>query len=58
MCASAALYGGALRVERDLLAMHAEAMRSSSRLGYGNQRLAMLGRTNGHRLHQLRSPRW
>ena len=50
------LYGGALRLERDLLEMHAEAMRDPSRLGYGLQLLAIAGWTSWPRLHRLRLP--
>lgn len=50
------LYGGALRFERDLLEMHAQAMREPSRLGYLYQLVATLGWTSWHRLHRVKAP--
>jgi poly(3-hydroxyalkanoate) depolymerase len=50
------LYGGAMRAERDLLAMHAQAMREPSRLGYLYQLIATLGWTSWHRLHRVEAP--
>lgn len=50
------LYGGALRTERELLQIHAEAMRGPSRLGYLYQLLATVGWTSWHRLHRIEGP--
>ncbi len=50
------LYGGILRLERDLLQLHASAMRPPSRRGYLYQLLAVWGWTSWHRLHQVQSP--
>ncbi|RZL94239.1 MAG: poly(3-hydroxyalkanoate) depolymerase, partial [Variovorax sp.] len=50
------LYGGALRVKRDLLQMHALALRAPSRHGYLYQLLAMVGWTSWHRLHRVEAP--
>lgn len=50
------LYGGALRTERELLRVHAEAMRSPSRVGYVYQLLAVCGWTSWHRLHRVTAP--
>jgi poly(3-hydroxyalkanoate) depolymerase len=50
------LYGGILRLERDLLQLHADAMRSPSHRGYFYQLLAIWGWTSWHRLHRVRVP--
>jgi poly(3-hydroxyalkanoate) depolymerase len=50
------LYGGILRTERELLRVHADAMRSPSRIGYLYQLLAAFGWTSWHRLHRIRIP--
>jgi len=50
------LYGGILRFERDLLQLHASAMRGPSHRGYLYQLLAIWGWTSWHRLHRVRSP--
>jgi len=50
------LYGGILRLERDLLQLHASAMRSPSRRGYLYQLLAIWGWTSFHRLHRVKVP--
>jgi poly(3-hydroxyalkanoate) depolymerase len=50
------LYGGLLRLERDLLEVHASAMRGPSRRGYLYQLLAMCGWTSWHRLHRVQAP--
>jgi poly(3-hydroxyalkanoate) depolymerase len=50
------LYGGALRTERELLQVHAQAMRGPSRRGYLFQLLAMAGWTSWHRLHRIDLP--
>jgi poly(3-hydroxyalkanoate) depolymerase len=50
------LYGGALRVERDLLRVHAQALRGPSQLGYLYQLLAICGWTSWHRLHRVQAP--
>jgi len=50
------LYGGILRLERDLLHLHAESMRSPSRRGYLYQLLAVWGWTSWHRLHRVQAP--
>jgi poly(3-hydroxyalkanoate) depolymerase len=50
------LYGGVLRTERELLRLHAEALRSPSRLGYLFQLLAAFGWTSWLRLHRIQSP--
>lgn len=50
------LYGGALRLERDLLQVHATAMRAPSHRGYLYQLLAMWGWTSWHRLHRVHAP--
>jgi poly(3-hydroxyalkanoate) depolymerase len=50
------LYGGVLRTERELLRVHAEALRSPSRLGYLYQLLAAFGWTSWLRLHRIRTP--
>jgi poly(3-hydroxyalkanoate) depolymerase len=50
------LYGGALRSERDLLQMHAHAMRAPSWHGYLYQLLATVGWTSWHRLHRIEAP--
>ncbi|HEX6722194.1 MAG TPA: alpha/beta fold hydrolase, partial [Burkholderiaceae bacterium] len=47
------LYGGVLRVERDLLRVHAQALRGPSQLGYLYQLLAICGWTSWHRLHRV-----
>ena len=51
-----ALYGGILRLERDLLQLHASAMRPPSRRGYLYQLLAVWGWTSWHRLHKVQAP--
>jgi poly(3-hydroxyalkanoate) depolymerase len=51
-----ALYGGILRLERDLLQVHAGAMRPPSRRGYLYQLLAVWGWTSWHRLHRVQAP--
>ena len=50
------LYGGVLRTERELLRVHAEALRSPSRTGYFYQLLAACGWTSWHRLHRVDAP--
>lgn len=50
------LYGGVLRVERDLLRVHAQAMRGPSQRGYLYQLLAIWGWTSWHRLHRVQAP--
>jgi poly(3-hydroxyalkanoate) depolymerase len=50
------LYGGALRLERDLLHLHSRAMRRPSRRGYLYQLLAVWGWTSWHRLHRVQAP--
>lgn len=50
------LYGGALRLQRDMLELHAKAMHPPSRRGYLYQLLAVWGWTSWHRLHRVRSP--
>ena len=50
------LYGGVLRLERDLLQTHATAMHAPSRRGYLYQLLAVWGWTSWHRLHRVRVP--
>jgi poly(3-hydroxyalkanoate) depolymerase len=50
------LYGGILRLERDLLQVHASAMRPPSRRGYLYQLLAVWGWTSWHRLHAVQAP--
>jgi poly(3-hydroxyoctanoate) depolymerase len=50
------LYGGILRLERDLLQVHASAMRRPSRRGYLYQMLAVWGWTSWHRLHRVQAP--
>jgi poly(3-hydroxyalkanoate) depolymerase len=50
------LYGGVLRTERELLRVHAEALRSPSRLGYLYQLLAACGWTSWWRLHRIQAP--
>ncbi|HEU5294201.1 MAG TPA: poly(3-hydroxyalkanoate) depolymerase [Burkholderiaceae bacterium] len=50
------LYGGVLRVERDLLRVHARAMRGPSQRGYLYQLLAIWGWTSWHRLHRVQAP--
>jgi poly(3-hydroxyoctanoate) depolymerase len=50
------LYGGVLRLERDLLQVHADAMRGPSRRGYLYQLLALCGWTSWHRLHRVQAP--
>ena len=50
------LYGGILRLERDLLQVHAEALRSPSRRGYLYQLMALWGWTSWHRLHRVQAP--
>lgn len=47
------LYGGALRTERELLEIHAQAMLGPSHLGYLYQLLAMVGWTSWHRLPRI-----
>jgi poly(3-hydroxyalkanoate) depolymerase len=51
-----ALYGGALRTEREWLRVHAQAMRSPSRVGYLYQLFATWGWTSWHRLGCVRAP--
>lgn len=50
------LYGGALRTERELLRVHAHALRSPTRVGYLYQLLAAWGWTSWHRLHRIHVP--
>jgi poly(3-hydroxyalkanoate) depolymerase len=50
------LYGGILRLERDLLKVHATAMRPPSHRGYLYQLLAILGWTSWHRLRRVSAP--
>ena len=50
------LYGGILRLERDLLQVHADALRSPSRRGYLYQLMALWGWTSWHRLHRVQAP--
>lgn len=50
------LYGGVLRLERDLLQVHATAMRAPSHRGYLYQLLAVWGWTSWHRLHRVSAP--
>jgi poly(3-hydroxyalkanoate) depolymerase len=50
------LYGGILRLERDLLKVHAGALRGPSRRGYLYQLLALWGWTSWHRLHRVQAP--
>jgi poly(3-hydroxyalkanoate) depolymerase len=50
------LYGGVLRLERDLLQVHAAAMRGPSPRGYLYQLLALWGWTSWHRLHRVSVP--
>lgn len=50
------LYGGVLRLERDLLQVHASAMRAPSHRGYLYQLLAVWGWTSWHRLHRVHAP--
>ncbi|MBO9514575.1 MAG: poly(3-hydroxyalkanoate) depolymerase [Variovorax sp.] len=50
------LYGGELRLETELLQLHAESMRSPSRLGYLYQLLATVGWTSWPRLHNVQAP--
>ena len=50
------LYGGILRLERDLLQVHAAAMRAPSHHGYLYQLLAIWAWTSWHRLHRVSAP--
>ncbi|MDN8618578.1 poly(3-hydroxyalkanoate) depolymerase [Variovorax ginsengisoli] len=50
------LYGGVLRQDRDLLQLHAAAMRGPSHRGYLYQLLAVWGWTSWHRLHRVKLP--
>lgn len=50
------LYGGILRLERDLLQVHADALRGPSWRGYLYQLLALWGWTSWHRLHRVLAP--
>lgn len=50
------LYGGVLRLERDLLQVHASAMRAPTHRGYLYQLLAIWGWTSVHRLHRVHAP--
>ena len=50
------LYGGILRLERDLLKVHADALRGPSQRGYLYQLLAIWGWTSWHRLHRVQAP--
>jgi poly(3-hydroxyalkanoate) depolymerase len=50
------LYGGILRFERDLLEVHARAMRGPSQRGYLYQLLAIWGWTSWHRLDRVQAP--
>ena len=50
------LYGGVLRLERDVLHLHSRAMRRPSRRGYLYQLLAVWGWTSWHRLHRVQAP--
>lgn len=50
------LYGGILRLERDLLQLHGDALRSPSRRGYLYQLMALWGWTSWHRLHRVQAP--
>ncbi|MBO9649098.1 MAG: alpha/beta fold hydrolase [Variovorax sp.] len=50
------LYGGELRLETELLQLHAESMRSPSRHGYLYQLLATFGWTSWPRLNRVEAP--
>ncbi|HTN48198.1 MAG TPA: poly(3-hydroxyalkanoate) depolymerase [Burkholderiaceae bacterium] len=50
------LYGGMIRTERELLRVHAEALRSPTSLGYLYQMLAIWGWTSWHRLPRVEAP--
>jgi pimeloyl-ACP methyl ester carboxylesterase len=50
------VYGGILRIESDLLQVHANAMRGPSHRGYLYQLLAVWGWTSWHRLHRVKAP--
>lgn len=50
------LYGGILRLERDLLQVHATAMHAPSHRGYLYQLLAVWGWTSWHWLHRVSMP--
>lgn len=50
------LYGGILRLDSDLLHVHAAAMRGPSPRGYLYQLLSILGWTSWHRLHRIAAP--
>jgi poly(3-hydroxyoctanoate) depolymerase len=50
------LYGGILRLARDLLQVHATATRSPHPRGYVYQLLALWGWTSWHRLHRVQAP--
>lgn len=50
------LYGGVLRVEREMLEAHAEVLRGPSRRGYIYQLLAIAGWTSWPRLHKVKAP--
>jgi poly(3-hydroxyalkanoate) depolymerase len=50
------LYGGILRLERELLQVHATAMRAPSHRGYLYQLLATWGWTSWHRLERVSAP--
>lgn len=50
------LYGGELRLETELLQLHAESMRSPSRHGYLYQLLATVGWTSWPRLNRVQAP--
>jgi pimeloyl-ACP methyl ester carboxylesterase len=47
---------GVLRLERDLLSVHASAMRGANWRGYLYQLFALWGWTSWHRLHRLHAP--
>ena len=50
------LYGGVLRTERELLRVHAYALRCPSQVGYLYQLLAAWGWTSWHKLHRIQAP--
>ena len=50
------LYGGLLRTERELLRIHADALRGPTQRGYFYQLLATVGWTSWHRLHRVDVP--
>jgi poly(3-hydroxyalkanoate) depolymerase len=56
LAAGSGWFGGWLRLNRDVMALRAEALRELGRPGYLYQLLAVWGWTSWHRLHRVHAP--